>query len=65
MKRDSDQKRKTKYPPVSLGSPVRFPISDFQRETRNLLAVVMNMAEGGFCRFGTAEGILKQLCARS
>ncbi|XP_068229593.1 uncharacterized protein [Palaemon carinicauda] len=64
MKRGSDKK----CPPAPLGASVQVPIPDVDKgrgDLRNLLAVVMSMTEDGFYRPGTAQGILKQLYARS
>ena len=64
MKFDSDKK----FPPVPVGSTVRVPIPDVDKgrgDSRNILAIVMNVTEDGFYRIGTTQGILKQLYARS
>ncbi|GFY08679.1 uncharacterized protein TNCV_811121 [Trichonephila clavipes] len=57
-----------KFPTASLGTTVRVPIPDVDKgrgDSRNILAAIMSVAEDGFCRLGTSEGILKQLYARS
>ncbi|KHJ41552.1 hypothetical protein D918_08404 [Trichuris suis] len=64
MKVDSDKQ----FLPVRLGATVRVPAPDVDRgqvDARNLLAVVMSVTENGFCRLGTAQGVLNQLYARS
>jgi hypothetical protein len=64
MKFDSDKK----FPPVPVGSTVRVPIPDVDKgrgDSRNILAIVMNVTEDGFYRIGTTQGILKQLYAIS
>jgi hypothetical protein len=64
MKANSDKK----FPPVTKGVTVRVPIPDVDKgrgDLRNILAVVMDTTEDGFYKLGTANGVLKQLYARS
>lgn len=64
MKAVSDKK----FPSVTKGVTIRVPIPDVDRgkgDLRNILAVVMDVTEDGFYKIGTANGVLKQLYARS
>ncbi|XP_043476064.1 uncharacterized protein LOC122507427 [Leptopilina heterotoma] len=64
MKNLSDKK----FPPVEKGLTVLVPIPDVDKgrgDARNILALVMEVADDGFYRLGTRNGILKQLYSRS
>ncbi|GFN75687.1 ribosomal RNA small subunit methyltransferase h [Plakobranchus ocellatus] len=53
---------------MPLGATVQVPIPDVDKErgdSRNLLAVVLNVTEDSFYRLETDQGILKQLNARA
>ncbi|GFO11638.1 integrase core domain protein [Plakobranchus ocellatus] len=59
IKRDSDKK----FPPAPLGATVLAPLPDADKgrgDSRNLLAVVLNVTENCFYRLGTDQRILKQ-----
>ena len=57
-----------KFPTTALGITVRVPIPEVDKEQDDLcntLAVVISVTEDGIYRFGTSEGILKQVYERS
>lgn len=65
QKRNSD-KNKSQSAPLEATVRVQIPDVDFGRgDSRNLLAVVMNITEDGFRRLGTVRRILKHLYVRS